>query len=160
MQPELKTMRQKHLIGMYFSGPFQLLGVEMPKLWEKYMPRIEEIPGVIAPSVQYGVSDENFEHRMYTEFLAVEVEAFTAIPVGMVGFTLPSTEYAVFTHQGPMSTVPATYQAVFGWLAQNGYAQDTSVLRFERYDERYNPTLHEKERAENAYEIWVPIRKG
>jgi AraC family transcriptional regulator len=149
---------QKHVIGLSFAGPFPALVAEMPKLWEVFLKRQEEIPLVIQPAIRYDVSDENRSYQMYTEYIVVEVERFERIPAGMVGFTIPERKYARFTHTGPMEQVQNTYHGAFRWLNEQGIAVEEQALRMERYDERFVPTVHDSARQENAYEIFIPVR--
>ncbi|QRG69377.1 GyrI-like domain-containing protein [Brevibacillus choshinensis] len=148
---------EKHLIGLSFSGNFPALVAEMPKLWATFLQRQSEIPLVIQPDIRYDISSENRSYQMHTEYIAVEVERFERIPVGMVGFTIPERRYARFTHTGPMERVQATYRSAFEWLSQQGLQVDETVMRMEQYDQRFVPSVHPPERAENAYDIFIPI---
>ncbi|NRR01946.1 AraC family transcriptional regulator [Brevibacillus sp. RS1.1] len=158
MEGTIVHVPQKHLIGLSFSGSFPMLVEYMPKLWETFLKRQDEIPLVISPDVRYDISDENRTHQMYTEYIVVEVERFEHIPEGMVGFTIPAKTYARFTHTGPMEQVQNTYHSLFGWLNENGHQVNEQALRMERYDQRYVPSVHESARVDNAYEIFIPLR--
>lgn len=149
---------QKHFIAMSFSGTFQSLIVEMPKLWATFLQRQGEISHVVQPTVRYDISHENQAYKMYTEYIAVEVEGFERIPPGMVGFTIPERKYARFTHTGPMEQVQNTYHRLFQWLNEQGLAVDEQVLRMERYDERFIPSVDAPVRSENAYDIFIPLK--
>lgn len=151
---------QRHFIGLSFSGTFPMLVECMPKLWETFLQRQEEIPCVLHPTVRYDMSDENRIYQMHTEYLVVEVERFEQIPRGMLGFTIPAGAYARFTHRGPMEQVQATYKGVFTWLKEAGYHLNEHGLRMERYDERYTPVVHDALRNENAYDIYIPLRSS
>lgn len=114
----------------------------------------KQIPQVIQPQVRYDISDENRTYRMYTEYVAVEVESFER----MVGFTIPPRTYARFTHVGPISQVRDTYTRLFLWLDKQGLAVDETALRMERYDERCIPSVHAASRPENAFDNFIPLR--
>ncbi|MGG1664170.1 GyrI-like domain-containing protein [Brevibacillus sp. NRS-1366] len=149
---------EKHFIGLSFSGSFPMLVEYMPKLWATFLQRQEEISHVLHPVVRYDISDENRTYDMYTEYLAVEVEWFEQLPPGMVGFTIPERTYARFTHKGPMEHVQATYESLFSWLKEMGHQPNEQLLRMERYDERYVPSVHDAARVDNMYEIFIPLR--
>ncbi|MDF2680064.1 MAG: hypothetical protein K0R47_1254 [Brevibacillus sp.] len=157
MSGSIVVVAQKHMIGLSFSGSFQALVAEMPKLWATFLQRQSEIPLVVQPLIRYDISNENRSYQMYTEYITVEVERFEQIPVGMVGLTLPEKTYARFTHSGPIDQVQKTYLKAFEWLKEQGYRVDEEALRMERYDERYVPAEHESSRTENAYEIYIPL---
>lgn len=160
MSGNIVQLPQMLLVGMSYSGEFQTLGVEMPKLWEIFWERAGEIGHLKSALPVYGVSDESRvgSYRIYTEYLAVEVEKVDTIPVGMVGFTIPARRYAQFTHQGPMEQVQSSYRDAFAWLRQEGLELDEHAFRLERYDDRYLPPRHAADRPENAYDILLPLR--
>ncbi|KZE46807.1 hypothetical protein AV540_21080 [Brevibacillus parabrevis] len=158
MEATIVQVPETNVVGLSFSGSFSMLIEHMPKLWETFLQRQGEIPLVVQPDVRYDISDENQTYQMYTEYIAVEVERFEKIPPGMVGFTLPARTYARFTHTGPMETVQDTYRQLFGWLDEHGHQVDRQALRMERYDQRFIPSVHAPQRAENAYEIFIPLR--
>ncbi|MEJ8545762.1 GyrI-like domain-containing protein [Brevibacillus borstelensis] len=162
MQGKIVQLPEMSMVGASFTGPFQSLGVEMPKLWEAFFQRVSEIGQIKNPSCFYDVSDQSkvSAHQLYTEYIAVEVEKFDRIPEGMVGFMIPARSYAVFTHQGPMDRVPATYQHAFEWISGQGLSVAEQALRLERYDERYFPPRHAAEREDNAYDILIPLVSG
>ncbi|MFD2369901.1 GyrI-like domain-containing protein [Brevibacillus sp. GCM10020057] len=157
MRGSIEVVPPKKLVGLSFSGTFPALVAEMPKVWESFLQRQGEIPFVIQPSICYDVSQENHAYQWYTEYVVTEVERFEEIPPGMIGITLPERTYARFTHTGPMEQVQQTYRQAFQWLGDEGYRIDETALRMERYDERYIPARHPRERAENAYDIFIPI---
>lgn len=148
----------KKFVGMKFAGPFAALPVEMPKLWATFLSRVAEVPHeVVDKQTFYGVGDEDFQYKTYTEFIAVEVERLEEIPHGMYGFTIPALRYLKATHRGPMTGVQETYMRLFQWMKEHGYEQDRSALRIERYDQRFIPSVHAPDREENEYEILVPL---
>ncbi|TCP53908.1 putative transcriptional regulator YdeE [Tumebacillus sp. BK434] len=157
MNITIVELPEKKLIGVKFAGPFDVLPIEMPKLWTIFLERVAEIPQVVA-GAYYEISDEDFKHKIYTEYLTVEVERFDTIPYGMLAFALPARQYLKATHRGPMSSVQDTYLNLFKWMKENGYEQDLSALRMERYDRRFLPTVDDHAREENEYEILIPIK--
>ncbi|WNC16680.1 GyrI-like domain-containing protein [Brevibacillus brevis] len=157
MSGRISVVPSKNVIAVSFSGTFPALVKEMPGVWEAFLQRQSEIPHVVSPHVRFDISSENRSYQLYTEYIGVEVERFERIPAGMVGLTLPERTYACFTHSGPMDQVQETYRNAFRWLGEEGYRVDESALRFERYDERYTPGFHNRERKENAYDIFIPL---
>lgn len=157
MNITLVEQPEKKFIGMKFAGPFDLLPIEMPKLWVAFLTRTAEIPHAIQ-GAYYDLSDEDFTHKIYTEYLAVEVERFDNIPYGMLAFALPPRRFLKTTHRGPMSNVQQTYLRLFQWMQENGYEQDRSTLRMERYDQRFTPTVDDPARDENEFEILIPVK--
>ncbi|WP_231504331.1 GyrI-like domain-containing protein [Brevibacillus borstelensis] len=159
MQGAIVQLPEMWMVGASFTGPFQSLGVEMPKLWDVFSQRVNEIGNLKYPLCFYGVSDESKvgSYQLFTEYISVEVAKFDRIPEGMFGFTIPARSYALFTHQGPMDQVQSTYHRAFDWIKRQGLAVEEKALRLERYDERYLPPRHAAEREENAYDILIPL---
>ncbi|MDR8393738.1 effector binding domain-containing protein [Aliifodinibius sp. S!AR15-10] len=67
---------------------------------------------------------------------------------------LPSFSYAVFQHEGHVSIIRQTCDAIFQeWVPQSGYEkpQDADFF-FEQYGEDFDP-----QKGTSDIEIWIPI---
>lgn len=83
----------------------------------------------------------------------VEVAALEPVPPEYGRVRILPQRYAVFTHQGNVSTVRRTWDAIFGdWLPRSG-CRSANAPDFELYDERFDPAT-----GEGVIEIWVPIQ--
>jgi len=92
LNPKIKTLTQKKLIGF--------------KLWGRFGPRIKEVKNrvtedkismqIYAPTYYQNFSpDKEFE-----KWATVEVKDFNEVPTGMESFTLKEGLYAVFDYKG------------------------------------------------------------
>lgn len=157
IEPQIATKPKLHVVGIQFTGTFSQLVDHMLDVWNRFLPMVTVIPNVVDSTVWLDVAQENLVTDTYTQLVAVQVSSFMEIPQGMVGLTIPSQTYAVFTHVGPMSEVQNTYYGAFKWIDENGLKRITDKPRFELYDSRYNPANHSRSRPENAYDIYISI---
>lgn len=125
----------------------------IPTLWGFFFERIGEIKNRKDLSASYGVCVPTGGME-FTYMAAVEVTSFDEVPEGMVTYTVPAQQYALFTHKGPASTIPEATKKIYGeWLPQTGY-ETLIAPELEIYDERYCGPMSE----DSVMEIWVPIK--
>jgi AraC family transcriptional regulator len=123
----------------------------IPSQWSRFGSFIghitNEVPGVAYGVVYHVDGDNNFDY-----LCGVEVSAVADLPTGCVELRVPASTYAVFVHAGHVSTIQATFSAIWErGLAEAGVkASDAPVL--ERYDQRFDPRT-----GLGGFEIWVPF---
>ena len=126
---------------------------EIPKLWDRFVPRIDEIAHLAEPKTDYGVMDHFDEATSQFDYMAgCSVTAVDALPAGMQQWDVPANTYAVFT-----TTVPTIGQ-VMGhiyntWLPTSGYRHAAGPY-FERYGEHFSP-----EDPTSTFDIYIPVEK-
>jgi AraC family transcriptional regulator len=123
----------------------------IPSQWSRFAPHIGHIEGEV-PGVAYGVvygvdADNDFDY-----LCGVEVRGVAKPSEGLVVLSVPAHTYAVFEHGGHVSTIQATFSAIWerGLIEAGVRAAAAPVL--ERYDERFDPHT-----GRGIVEIWVPI---
>ena len=122
---------------------------DIPALWPKFVPRIDEIENTTEPNVSYGVMRHESGTLDYAA--AVSVTSPGRLPPGMVSITLPAGTYAFFSY--PISALGKGFGEIHGQLIPaSTYAQADGPF-FERYDERFDPR-----NPQSAVEIWIPVR--
>ena len=155
MDVKILTKQAFKIIGMRYFGENK--NKEISQLWDVFLPRRESIKSRINPTVSYGIcypvegknNDAAFEY-----IAAVEVSDLHDLPAGMVGKTIPTQKYAVFTHQGSVDKILETYQAIYAvWQPKSGY-ELIKAPDFEYYDERFNPDHPEV----SELDIYIPIK--
>lgn len=83
---------------------------------------------------------------------AIEVRTFEGLAPDIGRMRIPALHFAVFHHEGPISRIYQTWQAIWEqWLPSSGM-KPVHAPEFERYDHRYNPTS-----GEGIVEIWSPV---
>lgn len=149
MEPEIKSKPAFTVVGMKYRGKNK--DKEIPQLWFKFGPRMNEIKRRIGPA--YGVTDNYNEESGEFDYVAgIEVDSSADIPEGMVSIDVPEQTYAVFT-----STLPKlfeTYHQFYeSWLPQSGYNRADGP-ELELYDETFNPA------DENSVlYIYIPVMR-
>lgn len=122
---------------------------EIPALWPKFVPRIDEIPNTDEPNVSYGVM--SFDGSTLEYAAAVSVTAAEGVPAGMLSIVLPAGTYAFFSY--PLSGLGKGFSEIHNTLIpQSGYQQGGGIF-FERYNEKFDPR-----NPQSAVEIWIPVR--
>ena len=124
----------------------------VPAQWQKFMANCGEIPDKAHP-IPVGVAtnmddDGNFEYAC-----AVEVSKFSTTPRGFAQLRVPAQKYAVFPHREHVSTIGATYSAIWNhWLPDHNISvADGASL--ERHLETFDPQT-----GLGGVEIWIPIK--
>jgi len=131
---------------------------KMMELWTRFTAEQEQIKNQV-PSPYYGINfytkDYNPEtNEGYGYMAAVEVTDATSIPAGFVSRKIAASDYAVFTHTGPIDGIGALYGYIFGEWMQTTTLKPKMQEVFEVYGCDYNP-----ESDDNSVQIWVPVYK-
>jgi AraC family transcriptional regulator len=128
----------------------------IPKLWESFGTRGNEIKNRIKKDVALGVSFDMEEKDGVYEFVHLVgfvVSDTKAIPEGMTYKKIAAHTYAKFTHRGPLADLSKTYDKIFvEWLPTSGYVYDNEACDIEWYDERFR-----FEEEDSEFDIYVPI---
>ena len=104
-------------------------------------------PGCVSYGVLCDARPGEFEYMT-----AVEVQTFEGLAPGSGRMRMPALRFAVFQHEGPVSNIYLTWQAIWErWLPNSGL-KPVHAPEFERYDQRYNPVTRE-----GIIEIWSPV---
>lgn len=124
---------------------------EIPEQWSKFAPLIGKIAGQVG-STSYGVT-WNVEPDCSFEYLTgVEISDPTQIGDDLNSVRLASRRYAVLTHQGHVSQLPATFDKIWSkWVPDCGL----NVVKapcFERYASKFDPAT-----GTGEVEIWIPL---
>jgi AraC family transcriptional regulator len=125
----------------------------LPGLWQRFRPHLNNVPGQIG-NVAYGVCYNTDDAGHFDYIAGVEVADFAALPEDFLWLRLAEQRYAVFTHEQHVSTVRATFMAIFNeWLPKSGY-RSAEAPPFERYDERFDGRT-----GMGGFEIWIPVTR-
>jgi AraC family transcriptional regulator len=123
----------------------------IPSQWQQFVPYIGNIAGQTS-SVTYGVC-MNADEKGTMEYLSgVEVSSFDGIPEDFATARIPARRYAVFAHEGHVSTIRATWEAIFRSGLPAIGSEMADAPDFERYDERFDGRT-----GRGLVEIWIPL---
>ena len=154
MQPVIVSLPAFHVVGL--EGTFAPEAMsQIPDLWGRFLPRKAGIPGRKG-DVTFGFSRPHVPGphgtKVFVYTAAVEVVDLSAVPEGLVGFTVPGATYARFTHTGPFAGIGRTIDAMWTqWIPASGLVP-TQGLEFERYDDRWDAGT-----ASGPVDLYVPV---
>jgi AraC family transcriptional regulator len=133
------------------------------KQWESFAPMIGKMPGQIGTQA-YGVVTGSFGGADGFEYITgVEVSSFDHVPRKFRRLTIPAQRYAVFVHDGHVSTIRDTmYTIKKEWLpkwmvpgrADASKEGSDQTDFFERYGKEFDPRT-----GSGKVEIWVPLNR-
>ena len=157
MQPRIETLTEKKLVGKRIK--MSLSDNKTGELWRIFMSRREEIKNNIGSELySIEVYDplyfNNFNPKTeFDKWATIEVADFDTVPHEMETITLKGGLYAVFSHKGPASAGPKTFEYIFGsWLANCDLLLDHKP-HFEIMGEKYK-----NDEVTSEEEIWLPIK--
>lgn len=137
MDAKIVTKSAFTVVGMKYHGNDTQ---ELPNLWRKFGPRVNEVKQVLNPEISYGVTPSFDEESGVFDYIAgVEVSSSTDVPQGMLSFRVPEGKYAVFTTTLP--TFLDTFNTIMKvWLPETGNRRVPGGIEFELYDEKFDPS--------------------
>ena len=152
MPPRLVERPAIHLVGVrHVFTPATM--AEIPALWGRFVPRLDEIEDQTC-DVTYGVCQEAVNGPgTFAYTAAVEVDAPGEVPDGMVGFTIPAGTWAVFTHEGHISKISETFDAISKTGLSAAALERAANVDLEVYDDRFDPAT-----GMGAVDIYVSVR--
>jgi len=162
MRPKIVSKDGFSVIGMVIKTTIKenAEGKTIPRLWDKFNPRVKEISNV-SRRVSYGicVNEKGLGPKTFNEtekfnyMAAVPVKKPAGIPKGMAMRTIPAQKYAVFTHKDSLDNLQFTLNYIYGiWVAKCGYELAPGP-ELELYDHRFKFGQQNSE-----LDIYVPIR--
>ncbi|MBN1285993.1 MAG: AraC family transcriptional regulator [Anaerolineae bacterium] len=135
MEPTIITKPAFTAVGMKYRGK-NATKMEIPQLWEAFIPRKDEIKHLSTPQISYGVMDNYDPATGDFDYLAgFGVDRAEDVPQGMMRWDVPEQRYAVFACN--LRTIHQVFDFIYSqWLPQSSY-QRAEGPEFELYDEHY-----------------------
>ena len=126
----------------------------IPDQWRLFLEIINDIPSH-SGSGNYGVSMNMGADCSFDYIAGVEVDETKGLPENIHSITLAENRYAVFTHQGHVSTIADTLDLIWSkWVPDCGLKISESPC-FEYYTDQFDPVT-----GFGGIEIWVPVKIG
>lgn len=126
----------------------------IPSQWHRFGPHIGHIQNEV-PGVSFGVVYNVDASNDFDYLCGVEVTRFPDDLESFSRLRIAAARYAVFEHREHISSIQATFTAIWErGLAEAGVKAADAPM-FERYDERFDPRT-----GMGGLEIWVPIEAG
>lgn len=132
-------------------GLFEPDGI--PAQWETFM---RVLVGEIrhrVPGIPFSISTDLRDDLTFAYVTAVEVTKVEDITPPLTSVHIPARRWAVFHHTGHVSTIPATYAAIwdYGFHDQGLIVDEAASM--ERHCATFDPRT-----GEGGVEIWMPIK--
>jgi AraC family transcriptional regulator len=145
-----RIVRREAMLMSGISQRYSGSNAGMTSQWERFVPHLGHIPGQVG-AIAYGVV-YNSDEAGCDYMTGVEVSQFAGQPPEFARLRIPEQTYAVFEHREHISSIAATWKAIWNEaLPRSGYkAADGPAL--ERYDERFDGRT-----GLGGLEIWIPI---
>ena len=148
-QPQLITRPAFTVVGLLLHT--QPMSPEIPALWDKFMPRMGEIPHPAVERVSYGLMGRFDQATGMFDYMAGNpVTQVDQLPAGMSRWDLTANTYAVL--ETTLTKIGETMDYLYRtWLSASDY-YPVDAPSFERYGEAFSP--------ENPIlEVYVPVQK-
>jgi AraC family transcriptional regulator len=122
MEPEIVTRSEVKVIGI--ARQYQEEDLDIETLWSAFRPNVSQIKNRVG-SDAFGIYEayNEIENSVgFSYICSVKVSDFDNVPEGMISRIIPEHLYAVFRHNGPMSSLPETLKYIWGsWLPKSNY---------------------------------------
>ncbi|MEH6836918.1 MULTISPECIES: AraC family transcriptional regulator [Falsihalocynthiibacter] len=122
MEPNIVVRSEVRVIGT--ARQYTEEDLDMDTLWSAFREEVVHISNRVGRDA-FGIYEEYQESEDgvgFSYICAVEVSDFDNIPDGMIARVIPSHLYAVFQHEGPVSSLPETMKYIWGsWLPKSDY---------------------------------------
>lgn len=143
--PDIYTQENMQLVGLrtrFYSVDSEKNNIAqtLPVLWEAFLARLNEISHCV-PGICYGIVNQISDDTDQLEYYAaIEVSRIDSLPEGMVSFDLASSQYARFTHKGPIQDMNNTVNYIYSsWLLDSS-RRHTLGPDIEIYGDQYHPS--------------------
>jgi AraC family transcriptional regulator len=149
VEPKIVSKPAFTVVGLLYRGKNE--HGEISQMWEKLLPRADEIRDQVTPHLSYGVLDHFDRQTGEFDYVAgFGVERGAQLPEGMVRWDVPAQTYAVFPCTLPM--IMAGFDNARRWFTQSG-TQRADGPEFEFYDEHFMG-------GDSALYIYMPIKRA
>jgi len=123
----------------------------IPSQWDRFVPYLGTIRNQVGKET-YGVICNPDEAGSYEYISGVRVSEFPDEPAEFSRLRIPPQTYVVFDHKDHVSSIGATWRAVWDHAITDAGYQASDGAAFERYGEQFDGRT-----GLGGAEIWVPI---
>ncbi|MET1079551.1 MAG: AraC family transcriptional regulator [Pseudomonas sp.] len=121
----LPPPRLEHLGALLIGGLGERLSYgtrqNIPRLWQRFTPRIGAVPNRVDGCV-YGVCSERDDEGGFDYLAGIEVSRLEGLPASWQRLKVPAGRYAVFQHPGHIAELRDSIEHIWQhWLPQSGY---------------------------------------
>lgn len=159
MACKIIEQKERNVIGIEITCPFERMEEEIPKAWQTMKNRIGEVTGRMNETTLFGMypqeSDNPDPNKCYY-YIGVEVASDQQVPQEMVKLTIPAQKYVSFLYRGPINQFFTAYEKVNAYMDAEGCEHDRKAFVLELKGP--NSNLLDKETPNNELELCLPIK--
>lgn len=121
-------------------------------LWQAFAPYIGQVPDQVDGHT-YGLCCNPGEDGSFEYIAGAQVARSESLPAHFRYFKLAEQRYAVFRHEGHVSTLHQTFFTIFNqWLPESDH-ELADAPEFEQYSPDFDPT-----RGKGYVDVWIPLK--
>jgi predicted transcriptional regulator YdeE len=125
---------------------------KIPQQWERVAPHLGQVSGQVGPDA-YGVCHAAGPDCRFEYLAGVAVSSPVGLPEGFTTVKVEARRYAVFTHAGHVSSLPAAIDTIWTrWAPHCGLPVAHEAPCLERYTPEFDPGT-----GLGGMEVWVPL---
>jgi AraC family transcriptional regulator len=149
-EPTVKSVGELKFVGLSRNVPYDQMQT-IAGQWQHFMSNCYRNVDNKLPEPPVGVTTAS-THDGLDYLCAAEVSSFGEVPKGCTKLTLAPGAYAVFAHDGHITDLRQTYDAIWNeWFPKSGKSPaETSGL--ERHNASFDPRT-----GNGGVTIWIPI---
>lgn len=149
--PRFAQGEQILAVGLVQHHPFEK-PQNIPAQWQTFMTMYPAIPHK-REAIPIGLSGDMDDDGNFEYSCAAEVSKFSRTPHGLIEITLAPQRYAVFSYDGHVSGVGATYSAIWNAWLPGSDERAAEAPCIERHLPSFNPRT-----GMGGVEIWIPVQ--
>ena len=147
-----RIAREDALLIFGLGQRYHRTNAGIPSQWDRFVPYLGTIPNQVG-STAYGVICNADDTGSIEYICGVQVSEFPAQPAEFSRLRIPPQTYAVFEHKDHVSSVGATWKAIWNHAISDAGYRASDGPAFERYGEQFDGRT-----GRGGFEIWVPIK--
>ena len=147
-----RIAREDALLIFGLGQRYHRTNAGIPSQWDRFVPYLGTIPNQVG-STAYGVICNADDTGSIEYICGVQVSEFPSQPAEFSRLRIPPQTYAVFEHKDHVSSVGATWKAIWNHAISDAGYRASDGPAFERYGEQFDGRT-----GRGGFEIWVPIK--
>lgn len=150
LRPKFEQQGRMLVVGLSATFSFDdTTGI--PGQWQRFMARSEEIQRP-SQDIPIGLGQVPDAEGQFRYLCGIEVTEFDDIPLGLEAAVVAPSHYAVFEHNGHVSTLYDTYAAIWNEALLEAGCSVADAAVIERHNAGFDPST-----GEGGLTLWIPL---